>query len=456
MDKGLLKLFFSGIGGSGMSAIAGFMADKGHSIVGSDRAFDSNGDCKLSHLLQTRGIKIVPHNGSGINENFDYVIFSTAVEHTQPEYLAAKSLGLKIKNRPEYLIDITKNFKTTAVAGTSGKSTTSGLLAFLMQKIGLEPNFIGGGRVKNLSLNSHIGNYIAGSSDLMVIEACESDGTIVDYSPQNSILLNLQLDHHSIEKTSSMFEKFLQQTSAIKIINADDLNLKKLKILNPISFSIDSPSDYEAENITYLPFSSSFTVNKIRFKLSLPGKYNIYNALAAIAMLSEMGVPLKDIAHFIPLFSGIQRRFDIHFNTPNHLVIDDFAHNPHKISCLMQTVSKIKDRICYIFQPHGYAPTKLMKDGYIETFATCLRESDHLILLPIYFAGGNASKDISSDDIAKSVRARGKSVQAVRERKEILDRLSEWQNFVIFGARDDTLSDLAKDIAALLNPNHPI
>ncbi len=453
MKDRLFNLFFSGIGGSGMSAIAGFMADKGHSVSGSDRAFDFKHDCIFSHLLELKGIKIVPHDGKGIDKSLDCVIFSTAVEQTQPEYKAAQSLGLKIKYRPEYLAEIIKNFRTIAVAGTSGKSTTSGLLAFLMQKLGLEPNFIGGGKVKNFIGDLNIGNSIAGRSDLMVIEACESDGTIVNYFPQNSILLNLELDHHTIEKTSNLFETFLGQTSEIKIINSDDQNLKKININNPITFSIDNLSDYKAENIEYMSFGSSFFVKKTRFELSLPGKHNIYNSLASIAMLSEIGVPLKDIAYVLPLFSGIERRFDIHLNIYNHLVIDDFAHNPHKIKCLMQTVSKIRDKICYIFQPHGYAPTKLMKDEYISSFASELRESDHLILLPIYYAGGTARKDISSQDIANGIRAKGKSAQSVDERNDILMGIDNWPNYVILGARDDTLSDFAKEIANLLKVN---
>ncbi|MCK5427517.1 MAG: UDP-N-acetylmuramate--alanine ligase, partial [Thermodesulfovibrionia bacterium] len=169
-----LKIFFSGIGGSGVSAIAGFMADRGHIIVGSDRAFDKDPRHSLKKALQSKGIRIVPQDGAAIDGSFDYAVFSTAVEPEQPEVIKAKTLGIPVKTRPEYLAEITESFHTIAVSGTSGKSTVSGMLAFLMSRLGLNPNFIGGGRVKQFKTSSNPGNSLTGSSDYFVIEACES------------------------------------------------------------------------------------------------------------------------------------------------------------------------------------------------------------------------------------------------------------------------------------------
>lgn len=445
-----MKIFFSGIGGSGVSAIAGFIADKGHKIIGSDRAFDRNPNHPVYKLLQSKQIVIVPQDGNGIDTSFDFAVFSTAVEPDQPEYVRAKALGIPIKTRPEHLAEIVLDFKTIAVAGTSGKSTTSGMLAFLMQKFGLNPNFIGGGRVKQFKTETNPGNSVTGDSGYLVIEACESDGTIVNYKPEHSIILNLDLDHHSVDKTAEMFETLGKNTASRVIINADDDNLTKINTQNAVTFSIDNPSKYKAENIVYAPFSTNFSLNGADFRLSIPGKYNLYNALSCIAILSEMGIPTKDIAGVLHEFKGIERRFDIHLNDGKRLVIDDYAHNPHKISSLMQTMKNIKENICYIFQPHGFAPTRMMKNEYIDAFAENLRDSDHLILLPIFYAGGTASKDISSHDLADGIRAKGKSIEVVDNRKTILDRPDKWDNYVVFGARDETLSDFAKEIAATL------
>ncbi len=446
-----LKIFFSGIGGSGVSAIASFMAEKGHIIAGSDRAFDKNQDHPVYKTLKLRGVSIVPQDGGGIDNSFDLVVFSTAVEHDQPEFLKAKALNIPIKTRPEYLAEIISNFKTIAVAGTSGKSTTSGLLAFLMQSLGLNPNFIGGGRVKQFKTETNPGNSITGNSEFLIVEACESDGTIVNYKPKHSIISNLELDHHFVDKTAGMFEILAKNTTGKVIVNADDKNLMKINIRNPITFSIGSSSKYMASDIIYKPLITGFSLHGTKFSLALPGEYNLYNAVSCIAILSEIGIPLKDISNVLREFKGIERRFDIHLNNGKKLVIDDYAHNPHKISSLMQTMVNLRENFCYIFQPHGFAPARMMKAEYIDAFSKNLRDSDHLILLPIYYAGGTTSKDISSNDLAEEIRANKKSVEVVEDRNIVLERLAEWDNYVVFGARDETLSDFAGRIAESLS-----
>jgi UDP-N-acetylmuramate--alanine ligase len=451
MLKTSSKIYFSGIAGSGMSAIACFLAQRGGIIVGSDRTFDRNPGHPHRKILEAGGITVVPQDGSALDNSFDLVVFSTAVESGSPEHKKVRSLNIPVKTRPEYLAEITSHFKTTAVSGTSGKSTASGMLAFLMQKLGLEPNFIGGARVRQFSSSSSPGSSLFGKSDQLIIEACESDGSIVTYRPQHSIILNLALDHHTVDRTSKMFETLIKNTSQKVFINADDINLRSITSENEISFSIDNPSDYRAGNITMKPLSSDFSVNHKQFSLSLPGKYNIYNALSCIALLWETGVSPESIAAYLPEFIGLDRRFDIHLNNDNGFVIDDYAHNPHKISSLMETIKKLKQTVCYIFQPHGYGPTRLMKEEYIEAFAKNLRDSDLLMVLPIFYAGGTAARDISSNDLVHGIKEKGGHAEAVEKRENILKRLDEFSSYVVFGARDDTLSDLAREIAGRLS-----
>jgi UDP-N-acetylmuramate--alanine ligase len=443
------KLFFSGIGGSGMSAIACFMADKGHRVVGSDRAFDHNPAHPVYRLLRSKGITLVPQDGSCIDRSFDLAVFSTAVEPDQPEVMKAKSLGIPLRTRPEYLAEIAKAFRTIAVAGTSGKSTTSGMLAFLMERLGMKPNFIGGGRVKQFMTEQNPGNSLAGDSDLLVMEACESDGTIVNYTPVHAILLNLDLDHHPVETTARMFSALIKNTPEIVIVNGDDKNLNGLT-LKGMRFSAEHPSEFTAKDIVYREFSIEFCVRSERFTLPIPGRHNLYNALPCIAILHAMGIPLKDIPPHLSEFRGIARRFDIHLSDGTHLVIDDYAHNPHKISSLMETMKQMRKAVCYIFQPHGFAPTRAMKKEYIGTFTRNLRDSDHLILLPIFYAGGTVRKDISSHDLVKEIRSQGRSAEVVERREAILDRMGEWDTWVIFGARDETLSEFARGCAQIL------
>jgi len=446
----MAKLYFSGIGGSGVSAIAGFMADKGHRVAGSDRLFDRVPDHPMLRILRAKGITILPQDGSGIDRSFDCAVFSTAVESTHPEYARAMDLGVPVKTRPHYLCDILSPYRTVAVAGTSGKSTTSGMIAFLMRALGMSPNFIGGGRVKQFRDNRNLGNSLAGESDVVVFEACESDGTIVSYSPSYSIIANLELDHNPIMKTAEMFEILGRNTQVKVIVNGDDANLLRCRFDKPVTFSIENDSQYRAEAITYNPFSTDFRVHGVSFQVLLPGKYNLYNALASIALVAEMGVRLDDIAAVMPDFMGIDRRFDIHLLSDRYLVIDDYAHNPHKIASLMEAAGKIRERICYIFQPHGFGPARLLKKEYIETFAGRLRHDDHLLMLPIYYAGGTSLKDISSEDLCGGIRSSGKKAEVLVDRSALFRRLGEWDTYIVFGARDESLADFARGIAERL------
>ncbi len=447
MHNKTYKIFFSGIAGSGVSAIAAFMADKGHIVAGSDRAFDMDPGHPLKKTFLAGGITIAPQDGSGLDETFDFAVFSTAVESGRPEVIKAAKLGIPVKTRPDFLAEITGSFSTIAVSGTSGKSTASGLLAFLMSRLDLHPNFIGGGRVKDFKTPANPGNSLAGTSDYLIIEACESDGSIVNYRPHYSIILNLALDHHAIDTTADMFKTLIGHTKGKVIINADDSNLSAITTGDFITFSLQRPSDFRADNVMYKQFSTDFSLQGMQFTLSLPGKYNLYNALSCIAFLSELGTPLKDMSAVLPAFRGIDRRFDIHLNNGKSLVIDDYAHNPHKISSLMETVRPLGTNVCYIFQPHGFSPTRMMKKEYIQAFTENLRETDHLILLPIYYVGGTASKDISSHDLADEIKAKGKSAEVIETRNDVLNKTGAHDVYVVFGARDETLSAFATEIA---------
>jgi len=443
-NSGKIKIFFSGIAGSGMSSLALFFKAKGHEVLGSDRVFDEGKEDRLKEIFIANDIGLYPQDGSGIREDIDISVFSAAIEPDRAEPKRAESLGIKSMSRAELLRSVIEEFESIAVTGTSGKSTTSSMIAFLMDRLGLRPNFIGGGRVKQFRSEKNPGNFLAGDSRVLVAEACESDGTISTYRADYSVILNLSLDHHKIEKTYGLFKSF-SQNSKVTFINLDDKNLKGIG--GKIGFSIESDSDFRAKNIRLEPLGSEFSVQGRRFKLGLPGIYNIYNALSSISVLSFLGIRILDIADALRDFKGIERRFDIHLDDGVRLVIDDYAHNPHKIASLMESTKRLRPSICYIFQPHGFGPTRLMKDEYIRVFASSLRDEDTLFLLPILYKGGSVRKDISSTTLSEGIRAFGKNVEVVSRKDEILSRLSEHKCYVIMGARDDTLSEFAQEIA---------
>lgn len=445
-----MKVFFSGIGGSGVSALACYMADLGHAVFGSDRTFDAVLEHPLERFFRLRGISIVPQDGALPDSTFSCAVFSSSIEEDHPEILRAKKTGVPVIRRPDFLGQLALSHTTTAVTGTSGKSTTSGLLAFVLKRLGANPDFIGGGRVKQFASSVNPGNYLCGRSQHLIIEACESDRSIAGYRPEHLMILNLELDHHPVAQTAEWLASLVKNTNGKVILNADDDNLAGMSHSELVTFSVNRASDYRAEDVVLLPFSTEFSVNRKQFTLSLPGRHNVYNAISIIAFLSETGVSLDRVADILPEFKGLERRFDVHLNNNKHLVIDDYAHNPHKIASLMETVQRIRDRVCFIFQPHGFGPTRLMKDAYIRTFVNGLRPADHLVLLPIYYAGGTAARDISSHDLASDIYASGKTVEVIESRSLLIGRTGDFPSYVVFGARDDTLSSLARDIAFAL------
>jgi UDP-N-acetylmuramate--alanine ligase len=440
-----MKIFFSGIGGSGVSALASFMADKGHQVLGSDRSFDTDKSHPAYAPLVAKGVTILPQDGSGIDASLDLVVFSTAVEKDLPEPKRAAELGIAVKMRPAFLAELVASHKTFAVAGTSGKSTTSGMLAYMMSELGLAPNFIGGGRVSQFKNHGNLGNALSGTSDLLVVEACESDGSIVSYRPEHTLLLNLDLDHHSVEKTAGMFRTLAQNTARSLVWNADDANLAAMG-LPGATFGLERAAKYRATDLDEKVLSSDFTVNGVRFTVSLPGRYNVYNALACLAVLAEHGIPLAGCVEPLRTFRGVDRRFDVHADDGKTFVMDDYAHNPHKIASMMQMAQRIRKANTYVFQPHGFAPTRMMKNEYIEAFARNLRPEDRLFLLPIFYVGGTVAKDISSEDLAAGVRALGGQAAAAA-REEILAGARPGESYIVFGARDESLSDFAQALA---------
>ncbi len=445
-----LRIFYSGIGGSGMSSLAVFDSERGRIVSGSDRAFDANPHHPAYGPLRARGIDIVAQDGSGIHPSVDLLVMSTAVEDDRAEVVRARQLGVPIKTRPEYLAETVSSFRSIAVSGTSGKSTASGMLAYAMKELGMSPNFIGGARLRQFRSATNPGSSLRGDSDYLVIEACESDGSIVNYMAEHTIILNLSLDHKGVRETAGMFRALAGNTKDLVVVNADDAGLAGAGVGGNVTFSIDGDSDYRATDTALGALGSGFSVRGVRFDLRVPGRHNVYNALSCIALLSEMGVPPERIAPALGGFDGLERRFEVHLNDGGKLVVDDYAHNPHKISALIETARPLAEGICYIFQPHGFAPTKLMFEGYVEAFASGLRRSDRLVILPIYYAGGTTDTAVSAEDLAGEIRARGAAAEAAGARAEVLESVGRFQSYVVLGARDETLSDFAEEIALRL------
>ncbi len=457
----LRKIFFSGIGGSGMSALAQLLAGGGKLVSGSDRDHDRGGSPQLFAKLEAQGILLFPQDGSGVSSGLDAVIVSAAVEPDTPDYAAATSLGIPVILRPELLQAIVNAHRGVCFSGTSGKSTASALAAWVLAELGFSPNFIGGAAPLNFIGRTTTGNCLAGNSELYVAETDESDGSVAGYTPEVGVVLNIDRDHHELDKLLAMFTSFCHNTTGTLVLNADCPNTSALDLAHSpariVRFGINSKkTDYRAENLLPSTLSASFEVGGTRLESPLPGRYNVYNVLAALAALEAVGVERGEFARVLPAFKGIERRFQLVGEQGGVKVIDDFAHNPAKIEAVLGAFGPWKKlgRLIVIFQPHGYGPTRFYRRELVDTFSRCLRRRDLLLMPEIYYAGGTASKDISSRDIVGEIRGNGRDARYFEHREQIVPvaagEASPGDVILVLGARDNSLQDFAREILASL------
>ena len=452
-------IHFSGIGGVGMSALAQVAAmDRlrgaagGASVSGSDRDFDRGRNLGVKAALEKLGIKIYPQDGSGINGDTAELALSTAIEDSNPEVLKAKELGLRISHRSELLAAQVNSRAAIAVAGTSGKSTTAAMLFSVLEAGGLGPSIITGGALGALKERGLIGNAFRGSGDILIVEADESDGTIVRYRPKTGVLLNISKDHKEVAELNKIFGEFAGNCGRL-LVNADDAPAAAL-LPDAEKFGFSS-GNWKVTEIKAGPFSSAFKINGVEFSLPVPVLYNIENALAACAAAAVHGVGLEAAAAGLRNFRGVERRFVLVGEKNGITVIDDYAHNPAKISALLKALHQSPGRrVLAVYQPHGFTPTRHLKAELVESFASGLNPGDLLLMPEIYYAGGTVSKNISSKDISDAVAARGYKTAYFESRPELpaaVSKLAQPGDIIaVMGARDATLSDFAAQILAAL------
>lgn len=457
-------IHFSGIGGVGMSALAQVAAmERAHAsagglaVSGSDRDFDRGRNLGVKAALEKLGIRIFPQDGSGINEATAELALSTAIEGGNPEVVKAKELGLKISHRSELLAAQVNRFDTIAVAGTSGKSTVAAMLFSVLEAAGLGPSIITGGALGALRERGLIGNAFRGAGKVLVVEADESDGTIVRYRPGTGLLLNISKDHKDIEELNKIFSEFAGHCGRL-LVNADDAPAAAL-LPGSEKFGFAS-GGWTVTDIAVGPFSSDFKINGVAFSLPAPGLYNIENALAACAAAAAYGVKLETAAAALKNFRGVERRFVLIGEKNGVTVIDDYAHNPAKISALLRALHQSPGRrVLAVYQPHGFTPTRHLKAELIESLASGLNQGDMLIMPEIYYAGGTVSKNISSKDISDAVAARGHKTAYYENRAEIpaaLSKLAQPGDIIaVMGARDATLAEFAAKILEALPGSLP-
>jgi UDP-N-acetylmuramate--alanine ligase len=441
--------FFIGIAGSGMSAIAQYLKGTGKNVSGSDRFFKKGEYNETKEKLEAEGVNCFLQNGEGITNATDLVVVSAAIEDTVAEMQKAKQLNIPVIKRSELLALIADSRKTIAVGGTSGKSTTSAILFDILEYAGLQPGIISGAGLISLIKQGKIGNAKVGAGEWLVIEADESDGSIVQYKPEIGLLLNIDKDHKEIETLLEIFKIFKENSKRFVVNQSHPLaKLFSQTIQQDFSWD-DNDAGYKASEFRQEGLAISFKINGIVFSLNIAGKHNMENALAASAIAAQLGVDLKICAEALKKYEGIYRRHQVLGNKNGVWLIDDYAHNPVKCAAAIAACQPIAPKVIAWFQPHGYGPTKFLRNDFVEEIAKVLRTEDEIWMSEIFYAGGTAAKDISSNDLINDLKALNKRAFFVENRYEFLNAASPHLTnncvLLLMGARDPSLEQFAKE-----------
>lgn len=456
--------FFCGVGGSGMLPLALIVQARGNRIEGSDRALDQGRTPEKFDWLRAHGVTLHPQDGSGVTRPNQIVVATGAVEETVPDIGAARRVGAIIKTRPELLSELFNEAGTSVgVAGTSGKSTITGMVAWILHHAGRKPTVMNGAVMRNFVDADHpFASALIGEPSLFVAEVDESDGSIARYDPTVAVVSNISLDHKSMEELRDLFGGFVgrAQTAVLNLDNPETAALAQtLPPGKAVTFGLgEEAADLSAHDLEALPAGMRFTLEadgaRRSVTLNVPGAHNVANALAALGAVRALGVPTDQAAAALETFAGIRRRMEVVGSVNGIAVLDDFAHNPDKIAATLKTLHAFPGRLLILFQPHGFGPLKLMKDDFIDGFVGLMRKEDVLLMPePVYY-GGTTDRSVGSDDIASGVREAGRQAEALADRAACGDRIVELarpgDRIVVMGARDDTLSTFAAELLARL------
>ena len=474
MDNGALTgplagrpLFFCGIGGSGMLPLAQIAHGLGHPVAGSDRSRDQGRSPEKFAWMEANGFTLFPQDGSGVTSADQVLVASAAIEDTVPEVARAKALGCARLSRAELL---SRLFNATdfsvAVAGTSGKSTVTGMIAWILAEAGHDPTVMNGAVMKNfVSPANPFASARIGGAGVFVAEVDESDGSIALYRPTVGVLLNVSLDHKSIEELRVLFGDFVGEAGTA-VINLDSAEAAYLipRAARKVTFGIRAKGadiSVEADSIDMceLGIRAAVVDNRRRevfpLILPMPGLHNLSNALAAIAAASAAGIGVNHAAYALRSFKGLARRFDVIGTSRSGIsVIDDFGHNPEKCAATLRTLKATPGRVIAFFQPHGYGPLRQMGEELAQTFAHELGPDDITIMCdPVYF-GGTVDRSVGSERIVDLIKATGGNAEHIPSRADCGDRIialaRPGDRIAVMGARDDTLTEFARSILARL------
>jgi len=451
--------FFCGIGGSGMLPLAMIVAARGAAVSGSDRSRDQGRSPEKFAWLEGQGIRFFPQDGSGPQVG-QILVASAAVEDSVPDVAAANALGLPRMTRADLNAALFNAADAAiGVGGTSGKSTVTGMIGWILESAGRKPTVMNGAVMRNFAnADMPFASALVGEAAIYVSEVDESDGSIALYRPDVAVVTNISLDHKSLAELHRLFGDFAAK-ARVAVVNADDPESAPLLTgANVLTFGFAADAAVRGADFEALPDGCRFMVHAegtaYRANLRMPGRHNAANALAAIAATGAAGIPVAQAVEALAGFAGLARRYEVLGQASDITVIDDFAHNPDKVAATLAAVAELPGRALLFFQPHGYGPLRQMGTELAAGFARGMRDGDKLYVSdPVYF-GGTVDRSTGSEALVASIVAGGADAVHLTTRAEcgaaILDEAKPGDRILILGARDDTLTEFGLDLLARL------
>lgn len=448
-----MRYHFSGVAGQGMNPLAQLMRAWGHDVQGSDRSFDRGENPEVRSRLAAAGVRLLPQDGSAVAPGLDRFVYSAAVEPDTPESRNARGLGIACLARPALLAEVVDAAGPgIAVSGTSGKSTVTGMIAWILRRLEVPATVLGGAA---LAGEGTAGLFTAGPhGGPLVAEACESDGTLVGYHPGVGVVHNISRDHGEIHEVRGQFRTFAGQSRRL-LVNAGCAEALAATAGLPRRLYGSGPgAEIPLEVLSAGPRQARGLVSvggrELDLVLAQPGAHNLENACAALAVADACGLDPAAAAAALAGFPGVSRRFEVVADERGGIrVVDDYAHNGAKIAAAVAAAQAGCDRLLCLFQPHGFGPARLLRPELRELLPAILRPQDRWLYLPIYYAGGTVSQDISARDLAADA-----AVDAVGDRREALawaaERTIPGTTVLVMGARDPGLNGFARQLAAAL------
>lgn len=453
------RYHFSGIAGAGMNPLAQLMRAWGHTVQGSDRSIDQGKHTELVTRLRAQGITVLPQDGSAVVAGIERFIYSTAVEQDTPEVRAAKHHGAALVSRPALLAEvINAGNPGVAIAGTSGKSTVTGMVAWILRRCQVPATILAGAP---LAGDSAGGGFIAGPvNGPVVAEACEASGALADYHPGIGLIHNITRDHAELDDLHRQFDPFAAQ-SRLLLVNAGCIEALKAAAghRNVRRYGQGGAAEYPLEVIAVGPERSQGVVGlpqggEVALDLPQPGAHNLENAAAALAVCVELGVAPSAIVMALREFPGVARRFEVIGTTDTGIrVVDDYAHNGEKIRAALLAAQAGCERLVAIFQPHGFGPARFLRPELKEILPSVLRPQDRFCYGEIFYAGGTVAQDISSRDLVADLPERLRCGYAATHQAVIAwaaDAAIPGDTVLLMGARDPELPRLARALHEML------